>query len=120
MVFVCNIEEIKLLQDLFKSEVPDKDSNRLIWKLCDEQHRWHEAQDILTILREKNLKAINQQNKVKEAQYCFEEVVAQTLFNLTRPSSPFDPDAPYWVIKNALSLAKALKIPTEKVVTIVY
>lgn len=44
---------------------------------------------------------------------------AKTLFNLTRPSAPFDPDSPYWVIKNALSLAKALDIPSEKVIEIV-
>lgn len=49
----------------------------------------------------------------------FEEAIAKTLFNLTKSNAPFDPDSPYWVIKNALSLAKILDIPTKEVVDIV-
>lgn len=112
------IEEIKLLLDLFESKVPDKDSNRLVWKFCDEKQRWIKAHGLHSTLRDRNLKAIKQGDKVKEAQYYFEEVVAKTLFNLTRSSAPFDPDSPYWVIKNALTLAKALEIPAEQVVEI--
>ena len=113
------VEEIKLLLDLFENEVPDKESNRLVKKFCDEKARWYKAHGLHSTLRDRNLKAIKQKNKAKECQYCFEEVIAKTLYNLTRSSAPFDPDSPYWVIKNALSLAKALEIPTEKVVEIV-
>ncbi len=113
------IEEIELLLDLFENEVLDRDSNRLVWKFCNEKHRWIKAHGLFTTIRDRNLKAIKQGDKVKEAQYCFEEVVAKTLYNLTRSSAPFDPDSPYWVIKNALALANALKIPHEKVVEIV-
>ncbi|WP_292953218.1 MULTISPECIES: hypothetical protein [unclassified Neptuniibacter] len=113
------IEEIKLLLDLFEAKTPDKDSNRLVWKFCNEKHRWIKAHGLHSTLRDRNMKAIKQGDKVKEAQYCFEEVVAKTLFNLTRSSAPFDPDSPYWVIKNALSLANALEIPSEKVVEII-
>lgn len=113
------IEEIKLLLDLFENEVPDKDSNRLVWKFCDEKHRWIKAHGLHSTLRDRNVKASKQGNLIKEAQYCFEEVVSKTLFNLTKSSAPFDPDSPYWVIKNAFALAKALNIPSEKVVEIV-
>ncbi len=113
------IEEIKLLLDLFQSKVPDKESNRLVWKLCDEKHKWLTAHGLHSILRDRNLKACEQGDRIKECQYCFEEVIAKTLYNLTRSETPFDPDSPYWVIKNALSLAKALDISSEKVVEIV-
>ncbi len=113
------VEEIKLLLDLFENEVPDKESNRLVKKFCDEKARWYKAHGLHSTLRDRNLKAIKHKNKAKECQYCFEEVIAKTLYNLTRSSAPFDPDSPYWVIKNALSLAKALEIPAEKVVEIV-
>ncbi|MDH5233025.1 MAG: hypothetical protein OEY38_23475, partial [Gammaproteobacteria bacterium] len=66
-----------------------------------------------------NLKAIKQGDKAKECQYCFEEVIAKTLYNITRSSAPFDPDSPYWVIKNALALAKVVGVPIEEVVNIV-
>ncbi len=113
------IDEILLLLDLFESKAPDKASNRLAWKFCDEKHRWMKAHGLHSTIRDRNMKAIKQGDRIKEAQYCFEEVVAKTLFNLTRPSAPFDPDSPYWVIKNALSLARALDIPSEKVIEIV-
>jgi hypothetical protein len=113
------IEEIKLLLDLFENEVPDKESNRLVWKFCNEKHRWIKAHGLHSTLRDRNLKAIEQSNHAKECQYCFEEVIAKTLYNLTRAEAPFDPDSPYWVIKNALSLAKTLNIPAEKVAEIV-
>ena len=113
------IAEIKSLLDLFESSAPDKESNRLVWQFCNEKHRWAKAHGLHSTLRDRNLKAIRQGDKIKECQYCFEEVVAKTLFNLTRSEGPFDLDSPYWVIKNALKLAKALNVPTEKVVEIV-
>ena len=113
------IEELKSLLDLFESKVPDKDSNRLVWKFCDEKQRWIKAHGLHSTLRDRNLKSIKNGDKISEAQYCFEEVIAKTLFNLTMSSAPFDPDSPYWVIKNALALAKALEIPMDKVIEIV-
>ena len=113
------IDEIKLLLDLFEDKVPDKESNRLVWQFCNEKHKWIKAHGLHRTLRDRNLKAIKQGNKIKECQYRFEEVIAKTLFNLTKPNAPFDPDSPYWVIRNALSLARALDIPVEKVVEIV-
>lgn len=41
------------------------------------------------------------------------------LWNLTKSNAPFDPDSPYWVIKNALCLAKELNLPTDNIVDIV-
>lgn len=113
------IEEIQLLLDLFEPHVLDKDSNRLVWKFYEEKHRWYKAHELFTIIRDRNLKAIKQKNAQKEAQYHFEEVCVKTLFNLTKPSVPFDPDSPYWVIKNALSLAVTLNIPSERVIEII-
>ena len=62
---------------------------------------------------------MKEEDSLKSAQYYFEEVIAQTLFNLTRPEAPFDPDSPYWVFKNALTLAQRLNLPAQKVNEIV-
>lgn len=105
--------------DLFLDVVPDRESNRLVWKFCKEKHRWVKAHGLFTTIRDRNLKAIKEENKLKEAQYSFEEVIAKTLFNQTRPEAPFDPDSPYWVIKNALKLAQLLNLSAEKVNEIV-
>ncbi|WP_339074629.1 hypothetical protein [Teredinibacter turnerae] len=113
------VDEIKSLLDLFENEVPDRESNRLVKMFCDDKSRWYKAHGLHSTLRDRSLKAIKQGDKVKESQYFFEEVIAKTLYNLTRSSAPFDPDSPYWVIKNALVLAKILDIPSERVIEIV-
>ena len=110
------IEEMQMLLDLFHDSVPDKESNRLVWMFCEEKHRWPKAHGLHTTRSERYSKAEKQENSAKKAQYCFEQVVAKTLFNFTRPLAAFDPDSPYWLIKNALALAKELNLPTEKVV----
>ena len=111
--------EMIALLDLFEEHVPDKESNRLVRRFCSENHKWTKAHGLHSTLRDRNLKAIKQGNKIKECQYRFEEVCAKTLWNLISPNTPFDPDSPYWVIKNALTLAKALGTPVAQVVDIV-
>jgi len=113
------IAEMKALLDLFENKVPDNESNRLVRRFCNEKQKWIKAHGLHSTIRDRNLKAIKQGNKAKECQYCFEEVIAKTLFNLTRSSAPFDPDSPYWVIKNALILAKEVGVPVEEITKIV-
>lgn len=113
------IEEIQALLDLFHDVVPDKDSNRLVWMFCDEKHRWPKAHGLFQTIRDRTLAAERRNDQPKLCQYLFEEVVAKTLYNLSRSSAPFDPDSPYWVIKNALRLARELHVPLEKVTEIV-
>jgi hypothetical protein len=113
------VTELKALLDLFEDKVPDKESNRLVWQFCNQKEKWIKAHGLHSTIRDRNLKAIKQRNKAKECQYCFEEVIAKTLFNLTRSSAPFDPDSPYWVIKNALILAKEIGVSVGEVANIV-
>jgi len=113
------VEEIKSLLNLFEEHVPDKETNRLVWQFCNDKSKWIKAHGLHSTLRDRNLKAIKTGNKAKECQHYFEEVVAKTLYNLTRSDAPFDPDSPYWVIKNAIRLAQELNVPINKVVEIV-
>jgi len=116
---MSSVADIQALLDLFEDKVPDKASNRLVKKFASDKAKWYEAHGLFTTIRERNLKAIKEGNKKKECQYCFEEVCAKTLYNITGSSAPFDADSPYWVIKNALSLATALGMSTEEIVNIV-
>lgn len=113
------VSEMKAMLDAFLERVPDGESNRLVWNLCGDKHRWADAHCLHSALRQKNLEATKRADPIAEAQYCFEEVCAQTLFNLAGSGAPFDSDAPYWVIKNALILANRLGIPSQKIVEIV-
>ena len=113
------IQEIKSLLDYFEEKVPDKESNRLVRKFCDEKYRWIKAHGLHSTIRDRTLKAVRLEDTKKLSQYLFEESIAKMLWNLTKPGAPFDPDSPYWVIKNALCLAKTLEIPTEDIVNII-
>lgn len=110
------IADIQALLDLFETQVPDKESNRLVAKFAHDKSRWYKAHGLFTTIRDRNLRAIKNGEKDKECQYCFEEACAKTLYNVTRSSAPFDPDSPYWVLKNALILAKQIGVSIEQVV----
>jgi hypothetical protein len=113
------IQDIKALLVLFQEVVPDHESNRLVWRYCNEKEKWHKAHSLFSTIRDRNLAAISKGDVVKECQYCFEEVCVETLYNLTNPKDPFDADTPYWIVKNALALANALEVDTDLVVEIV-
>ena len=72
------IVEIKAPLNLFMDKVPDLDSNRLVYKFCNEKEKWIRAHGLFATIRNRNLKAIKQGNKLKEFQYNFEEVCAKT------------------------------------------
>lgn len=79
---------------------------------------WPEAHKLFQSIRKKNLEAERQHNDVLKAQYCFEEVCAKTLYNLSGSSAPFDADSPYWIIPNALTLARHLNINEAEILRI--
>ena len=114
------IEDMQALLDLFEEYVPDKESNRAVFRYCDSRANWPRANTLFSTVHEKNLEAIENRENVLECQYSFEEVVAKTLFNMTDPTEPFEPDAPYWVIKNAITLAKALDLSPEEVIDTIF
>ena len=45
-----------------------------------------------------------------EAQFCFEEACAKTLYNLTGRPAPFDTDSPFWIVPNAIVTARYFEI----------
>ena len=57
--------------------------------------------------------------KSLEAQYIFEEVCAKTLYNLANAAAPFDADSPYWIVPNAIALARLLNIDDAEVLRVV-
>ncbi len=109
------IEEIKRLLDLFYERGGAPGCNGLGYEFCEEAHRWPKAHGLHRTIRERTLKAQKARNRKLSAQFRFEEAIAKTLFNLTRPDGPFDPDSPYWVVRNALCLARELGLPESEV-----
>ena len=88
-------------------------------RMLEDYKQWTRAHDLFDRMRPKNLAAISDGNRRLAKQYCFEEVCAEALYNLSGSDMPFDEDSPYWIIPNAFQLARALKIDDSRILEIV-
>jgi hypothetical protein len=113
------IDQIDALLSLFKPFCRDAETLMELKGLLRHEGEWPKAHYLFTRIRTKTLNAIKCGDHVAEAQYCFEEVCAQTIYNLSAPKKPFEPDTPYWVIPIALKLAAILELDSRKIVEIV-
>jgi hypothetical protein len=108
--------EIQRLIRFFLSRCDDQDTLLALDAMAAEQDLWRGGHDLFQRIRSKTLVAERSGNRLKNVQYCFEEVCAKTLYNLSGSPAPFDKDSPDWIRPNALALAQALSIPDAQTV----
>ncbi len=113
------LREMQSLVRLFRPHCADKETLERLDQMIEDRSAWPKARSLFEAIRLKNLKAKRRSDPKAEAQYCFEEVCAKTLYNLTMQPAPYDPDTPYWIIRNALSLARELGLSPMDVVEVV-
>lgn len=113
------LRTIQSLARLFHSHCADTDTLEQLDRMTDDRGSWLRSRQLFDAIRAKNLKAERRGDRKAAAQYCFEEVCAKTLYNLTMQSAPYDPDTPYWIVPNALSFAKELGLSPNDVVAII-
>ncbi len=113
------IDQIDALIGLFKPACRETETMTELQGLLQREEDWPKAHYLFTRIRVKNINASKTEDRKAEAQYCFEEICAQTVHNLSGSKKPFDPDVPYWIIPIALKLAKILEIDSQQVVDIV-
>jgi hypothetical protein len=106
---------------LFSPHCNDRSSIDELRKMIGNEDLWQNAHDLFRRIRHKTLRANAAGNRSLECQYLFEEVCAQTLYNLSnKPApAPFDADSPYWIIPNALSLARCVGIPDAEIIRVI-
>ena len=107
------------LLELFRGLVLDPETHAWTIDLAANRDKWGSGHNLFDRIRSRTLKAIRSKDQVRECQHCFEEVCLQSLYNETCPSDPFDSCSPYWIIKNALALARYVGVPVQEVVAIV-
>jgi hypothetical protein len=108
--------EIHRLVGLFLQHCDDRETLFELESIAANQHQWHEGHALFQRIRSKTLVAERSRDSLKTKQYCFEEVCAKTLYNLSGCSAPFDSDSPDWISPNAVALAKALGISDPSLV----
>jgi hypothetical protein len=113
------LQAIQKLIELFAPHCRDVTSLNALREMIADRGTWPGAHRLFGRIREKTLRAERAGDRTAEYQYLFEEVCAQTLYNLSGEPAPFDADAPFWIIPNALALARQLGIEASRVVAVV-
>ena len=110
------LEAMKQLVELFAARSSDRGTLDELHRMASDRGSWKRAHDLFQRIRRKNLDAIQRGDVKLEAQFCFEEVCAKTLYNLSDEPAPFDADSPYWIIPNALAAARHFQIDDSEII----
>ncbi|QGQ31596.1 hypothetical protein [Gimesia maris] len=89
----------------------DKITLQILLRMSECLEPWDEADALYERIRQKTVIARKQNASRALAQYAFEESCAKTLYNMSKPASPYYSDAPFWVIPLGFRLACALELP---------
>jgi len=113
------LDQMKRLIEVFATRASDRSTLDELHRMISDQRSWHKAHDLFDRIRRKTLEAQRRKDGLADCQYLFEEACAKTLFNLSDTNAPFDEDSPYWVVPNALSLARRMSIDESEITNIV-
>jgi hypothetical protein len=112
------IRGIRELCEFFASRCEDRATLDELAQVASDRSRWHKGRHLFEVARNKTLKH-SRGNPTLEAQFLFEEICGKTLSNLSGQSASFDVDSPYWIIPNALKLARQLGVAESEITRIV-
>jgi hypothetical protein len=113
------LDTMKRLIEMFTSRTTDRSTLDELQQMIADRESWYRADILFKRIRVKTLAASRRRDARLEAQYCFEEVCAKTLYNLTGRPAPFDPDSPYWIIPIAFTTARHLEIDDREIVVVI-
>ena len=107
--------DIGRLLELFSGHCTERGTLDELLVVVRSPSKWHTARGLFQRVREKTLVAERSRNGSAMAQYLFEEICAKTLYNLSGEPAPFDADSPYWVVPNAIALARRVGLAESTV-----
>jgi len=113
------LDDMENLLGLFSTVCSETSTMEKLLAMTKDRGSWPKAHSLFQAIRAKTLKTKKSKDRKLEAQYLFEEVCAKTLYNLSNEVTPFDPDSPYWIVPNAINLARMKGIPDDKIIEIV-
>jgi hypothetical protein len=113
------LDQMKRLIEAFSVHIQDRSTLDELHRMIDDPSSCHKAHDLFSCIRKKTLDAVKRKHARASRQYSFEELCAKTIYNLTNTDAPFDNDSPYWIIPQALLLARQLGVDEAVITTIV-
>src|SRR5262245_51916692 len=82
---------------LFEARCDDASTIRELIETATDKGRWPSAKGLFDKIRHKSRELGEDLDEVADLQCRFEEACAKTIYNMTRPSAPFDPYVPYLI-----------------------
>jgi len=111
-------EMIVSLLRQFEGQVPDQESHARVQELALTQDKWSAGHKLFDVVRNRLLVAMDANDRVKCAQYSFEESCLKTMYNESYPDDPFDSVSPFFVPIEAIHLARVLGTPLDNVLAV--
>src|SRR5688572_33486776 len=99
MAAASMVPQIRQLVEVLAAGVSDRETMDELLRVIDDRGRWTEAHALFRRIRDKTLRAIANGDGRLEAQYCFEEICAKSIYNEAPVDDPFDSDSPFWVVQ---------------------
>ena len=113
------LDDMDSLIRLFERHVSDRVTLDELRRMIGDRHSWPKGHDLFRRIRAKTLEAERAGDRKLSCQYLFEEICAKTLYNMSGERAPFDPESPYWIIPNALTLARTVGVADGEVIDII-
>lgn len=106
---------IVALLRVFAGRVPDAESHACVVELAANPSRWSAGHAVFDEVRHRLLAAMDSGDRRRSAQYALEESCCQAVYNATAPPDPFDPSSAFFVVAQALGLARLIGVPLDAV-----
>jgi hypothetical protein len=112
------IRVIRELCAFFAERCEDRATLDDLAQAASDRSKWPKGRHLFELARNKTIKKARGDARL-ECQFRFEEICGKTLYNLSGQPAPFDADSPFWVVPNALKLARQLGIEEREITRIV-
>lgn len=112
------IRAIRELCKFFAERCEDRATLDTLAQAAADPSKWPNGRHLFEFARSKARKNVHGDAKL-ESQFLFEEICGKTLYNLSGQPAPFDADSPFWIVPNALKLARQLGVEEREITRIV-
>jgi len=93
--------------------VPDAESHTCVAELAANPDRWSASHAVFDEVRHRLLGVMNRGDRIRSGQYHFEESCCQAMYNTTEPPDPFDASSAFFVVAQALGLARLVGVSLD-------
>lgn len=101
--------------DAFTGLLPDAESHACVRELVADPNRWSAGHAVFNEVRRRYLVAGDRHDHRSGWQYAFEESCCQAVYNATQPMDPFDPSSAFFVVAQALTVAKLSGVALDRI-----